>query len=181
MTKIVFLLEERSMATLLEGLLPRIFPDGIFQFIPHEGKQDLEKSIPRKLRAWLEPGVRFVIVRDNDRQDCIAVKERLITLCKQGGREDALVRVVCQELEAWYLGDLYALAEAYENESINSFARRSGFREPDSIQYPYDRIREVLPEFQKMDGARRMGRTMSKERNTSPSFQVFLAGIERLL
>ena len=60
--KLVFLLEERSMKALLDGLLPRFLPDLKFQCVPHEGKHDLEKSIPRKLRAWQEPGVRFVIM-----------------------------------------------------------------------------------------------------------------------
>ena len=63
MRRIVFLLEERSMKVLLDGLLPRLFPDVAFLCVPHEGKQDLEKSLPRKLRAWREPGVRFVVLR----------------------------------------------------------------------------------------------------------------------
>ena len=46
MNRIVFLLEEDSMRTLLEGVLPRLFPGLLFQCVPHEGKQDLEKSIP---------------------------------------------------------------------------------------------------------------------------------------
>ena len=37
-----------------------------FICVPHEGKQDLEKSIPRKLRAWREPSAHFIVVRDND-------------------------------------------------------------------------------------------------------------------
>ncbi|GMU62432.1 MAG: hypothetical protein AMXMBFR34_41950 [Myxococcaceae bacterium] len=60
MGRVVFLLEEKSMKVLLDGLLPRIVPSLDFLCVPHEGKQDLEKSIPRKLRAWREPGVRFV-------------------------------------------------------------------------------------------------------------------------
>ena len=44
MNRIVFLLEERSMKTLLDGLLPRLMPDGAFICIPHEGKQDLENG-----------------------------------------------------------------------------------------------------------------------------------------
>ena len=70
MTKLVFLVEEPSMADLLDGLLPRLFPALRFQCVPHDGKQDLEKSIPRKLRAWREPGVRFVVTRDQDSADC---------------------------------------------------------------------------------------------------------------
>lgn len=68
---IVFLLEEPSMKALLEGMLPRLFPGLNFQCVSHEGKSDLDKSIPRKLRAWREPGVRFIIVRDNDNANCI--------------------------------------------------------------------------------------------------------------
>lgn len=58
MSRLVFLLEERSMKILLETFLPRFFPDISFLCVAHEGKQDLEKSIPRKLRAWCEPGAR---------------------------------------------------------------------------------------------------------------------------
>lgn len=43
--KLVFLLEERSMAVFLEGLLPRILPeDVVFTLVPHEGKTDCERS-----------------------------------------------------------------------------------------------------------------------------------------
>lgn len=62
------------MKTLLDGLLPRLFPSLAFQCVPHEGKQNLAKSVPRKLRAWREPGVRFVVLRDNAGGDCHALK-----------------------------------------------------------------------------------------------------------
>ncbi len=62
--RIGFLLEERSMKVLLEELLPRSFPDVRFLCLAHEGKQHLEKSVPRKLRGWREPGVS---VSDNAR------------------------------------------------------------------------------------------------------------------
>ncbi len=66
MRRVVFLLEEPSMKHLLDALLPRLAPGMDFLCVPHEGKNDLECSIPRKLMAWNEPGTRFVIVRDND-------------------------------------------------------------------------------------------------------------------
>lgn len=69
--RVVFMLEEYSMKVLLEGLLPRLFPDLAFLCVPHDGKGDLEKSLPKKLRAWREPGVRFVVVRDNDRRTAL--------------------------------------------------------------------------------------------------------------
>lgn len=54
---LVFLVEEPSMADLLNVLLHRLFPGLEFRCIEHEGKQDLEKSVPRKLRAWRKPEI----------------------------------------------------------------------------------------------------------------------------
>ena len=76
----MFLLEE---SVLLHGLLPRLFPNLPFLCIPHEGKQDLEKSIPRKLRAWREAGVHFCVIRDNDQGDCHELKRKLNALCQR--------------------------------------------------------------------------------------------------
>jgi len=130
MSRIVFLLEERSMKILLEGLLPRLVPGISFICIPHEGKQDLEKSIPRKLRAWREPGVRFVIVRDNDGGDCKALKQRLMAICAEAGRADTLIRIACQELEAWYFGEPTAPAKAFGKVRLNDIGNKSRYRKP---------------------------------------------------
>lgn len=171
MSRIVFLLEERSMKVLLEGFLPRAFPDLHFLCIQHDGKQDLEKSIPRKLRAWKEPGVRFVVVRDNDSGDCRRLKDRLAELCSGAGREDTLVRIACQELEAWYFGDPDALADAFGKESLRTIGNRARYRRSDSITNPSREIVRIIPEFQKVSGARRIAPHLSEARNQSPSFQ----------
>ena len=176
----MFLLEEPSMRTLLEGLLPRLFPCLVFQCVTHRGKQDLEKSVPRKLRRWREPGVRFVVLRDNDGGDCLALKRRLIDLCRQGGRADALVRIACQELEAWYLGEPDALAEAYGQGNLGGIGSRARFRDPDSVVKPSAALRELVPQFQKTDGARRMAEHLSLEGNRSASFQALMGGIENI-
>lgn len=81
MGRLVFLLEEPSMKLLLEGLLPRLMPGWVagqhFLCVAHQGKSDLDLSIPRKLSAWQYPGDRFVIVRDNDAADCVAVLKKI--------------------------------------------------------------------------------------------------------
>ena len=181
MTKLVFLVEEPSMADLLDGLLPRLFPALRFQCIPHEGKQDLERSIPRKLRAWREPGARFIVARDQDSGDCRQVKARLIDLCRKGGRADTLVRVVCREIEAWYIGDPEALARAFPEARRRTLRElsRARYRNPDTVVRPSEVIARRIPEFQKRLGARRMANHLSRE-NCSRSFQVFLEGVERL-
>ena len=169
------------MRSLLEGLLPRIYPDVTFQYIVHEGKDDLEKSIPRKLRAWREPGVRFVVLRDQDQNDCVSLKERLSDLCESAGRPDTLVRIVCYELEAWYLGDPDALARAFEKDNLRRIGRRARFRDPDSVQQPSKALARLIPEFQKIGGARKMANFLSRERNSSASFQMLFSGLDRIL
>jgi len=78
--RIIFLVEERSMKELLEILLPKILPDNMANFliIPHNGKGDLAASIPRKLQAWQNLDDKFVIVHDQDSNDCKKLKEGLL-------------------------------------------------------------------------------------------------------
>ena len=78
---VVFLVEEPSMKWVLEALLPKILREDVRYFIiPHEGKGDLIKSIPTKLKGWNLPDTKFVIVHDQDDQDCKKLKTELITI-----------------------------------------------------------------------------------------------------
>ena len=93
---------------------------------------------------------------------------------------DTLVRLVCQELESWYLGDLAALSQAYGDLKINSPAHRKRFSDPDSWQKPSVEVARLAPAFQKGSGARLMGAVLQPSANHSASFQVFVSGLERL-
>jgi len=180
MSRVIFFLEEYSMKILLEGLLPRLLPDLSFLCLSHEGKQDLEKSVPRKLRAWNEPGARFVVIRDNDGGDCLALKDKLTQLCLEGRPDNVLVRIACQELEAWYIGEPDALADAYGDESLRDIGHKARFRDSDTVQQPSAALRGLVAEFQKNSGARLMAGFLSRDRNRSASFQALLAGVDRL-
>lgn len=181
MSRIVFLVEDKSMKVLLDGLLPRVFPDLVFLCIPHEGKNDLQRSIPNKLRAWREPGVRFVVLRDNDGADCRTLKQSLVDLCVKGGRPDTLVRLALQELEAWYIGDPVAIASAFDAPTLVSLPAKARFRDPDAVPQPARTLAELAPAFQKVSGARAMAERLSPGANTSSSFHAFLSGVARLL
>ena len=139
-------------------MLPRLFPEIQFQCIPHEGKRDLAKSVPRKLRAWREPGVRFVVMRDQNSADCRQVKAQLLELCQRAGRDDVLVRVVCRELEAWYIGEPEALVRAFPHagERVQRELRRRRFRNPDEVVNPsadlLADIRDFCSDWMRMTG-----------------------------
>ena len=180
MNVVVFLLEEESMRALLSVLLPPLYPDLTFQFLVFEGKSGLEKNIPRKLRGKWPPGYRFVVLRDNDGGNCVGLKRRLMQSCKDAGRPDTLVRIVCQELESWFLGEPEALAEAFGDKSLRNLGSKARFRVPDTVPKPSDDLRKLLPTFAKVSGAKKMACYLTRERNKSHSFQVLMSGLDKL-
>ena len=171
------------MKTLLSGFIPHLFPGGEehqhFMCISHEGKSDLDRSIRIKLRAWRVPNDRFVIVRDNDNVDCDDLKVRLRQICEHNGRPDTLIRLVCQELESWYIGDLAALALAFDPQ-LDTPALRRRFAEPDKCRKPAKELQRLIPQFQKGAGARVMAQHLRVSGNLSPSFNVFVDGLKRI-
>lgn len=177
--KLIFLLEEKSMQTLLDIILPSILPPAVeFKTIPHSGKSDLQASIPRKLNAWNEPDVKFIIVHDQDSADCLKLKEKLVNLCSTSGKM-FLVRIACKELEAWYFGDLLALSKAYKKD-FTKLSLKSKYKIPDRIENPKDELRKIIPFHQQIAGARKIGPFMDIHNNRSASFQCFISGIKKM-
>ena len=169
------------MKEFLSGLLPRLLPEDItYHLIPHNGKSDLEKSIPRKLRGWREPGVRFVIVRDKDAEDCHLLKRRLVEMCENAGRADTLVRIACYELESWYLADLAAVDSAFGT-SVARHQEKRLYRSPDTTASPSRELKSLVPAFQKVGGARKLGVLVDLENARSGSFSCFVNGVLRLV
>lgn len=100
-------------------------------------------------------------------------------LCSEGTHPDAFVRIACQELEAWYLGDTDALAEAFEDEGLRALGGRERFRNPDSVVGPARALEELIPEFQKVSGARRMAPRLRRDGSRSASFNAFVGAVEK--
>lgn len=179
--KLVFLLEELSMKEFLAGFLPRVLPEQVsFQLIPHEGKSDLQKSIPRKLRGWKEPDVRFVIVQDQDSGDCQLIKQQLLERCAQGRRPDSLVRIACRELEAWFVADLASVEEAFSVRGLAARQDRRNYRAPDRLGTPSRELEQLVPGYGKVSGARTLGPVLRVDNRRSASFSCFVAGLKRL-
>jgi Domain of unknown function (DUF4276) len=182
MKRLVFLLEEASAAELLKGLVPRLIGrDLLSHYIVFQGKSDLEQQLVRRIRAWQAPDSVFVVLRDQDAADCRLVKQRLSRLVADAGRAPVLVRVACHELESWIVGDLRAVAEAFQRPSVAEHLNKEKFRAPDKLVRPVEELRSLVPEYQKVDGARRVGPLLDPSRNTSHSFQAFWSGLERLV
>jgi hypothetical protein len=181
MKHIVFLVEEPSMKTFLNALLPRLIPKDItYDILAHEGITDLERSIPRKLRAYYIPGYElcFIILRDQHGGDCREIKRNLQQLCMAA--PSVIIRIVCRELESWYLGDLQALEKAFDCRNLAQKQLTRKYREPDNLTNAADLMRQLVPGFVKSH-AEKIAACMELEQNCSKSFGVFLATLNRII
>ena len=183
MTQLVVFLEEPSAREMLCGLLPRLLPQTVgFRCVVFEGKQDMEKRLPRKLRAWQTPDSRFVVLRDKNSGDCGQIKDRLLRICRNAGRADTLVRIACHELESWYLGDLSAVESGLGIDGLIRHQGKAKYRNPDRLANPVQELQKLTGNrYQKVSGSRRIGPHLSLDSNRSHSFLVFLSGMQRLI
>lgn len=178
---LVVMVEEPSAANVLHSLLPKLIPPGsAYQILVHRGKSELRKSIPRKLHEWRVPDSRFLILHDQDAADCRALKQDLIALCAASGRPDAVVRIVCRELESWYFGDLDALESAFGERSVRSIRGKAAYRIPDKIVSPARELARLIPGFHKGAGSVAVAKHLDLDRNSSESFSHFVSGVRRL-
>lgn len=182
MKTLVAFLEEPSAAALLKVLLPPLLPsDCRLKCITFEGKQDLERNLERRLRSWLTPGTRFLVMRDRDSEDCRIVKNRLVEICRRAGRPHTVVRIACGELESFYLGDLKAVASAFGSRTPSGNSAK--FRDPDHLNNAADELRRLTGGvYQKISGSREIAQFLKTDgTNRSRSFNVLLEGVRRLL
>ena len=184
MDRLEFLVEERSMAEVLKVLLPRILPaswvlDENYFIRPHEGKSDLKRSIPKKLKGFAqhkEQTTGFIIIQDQDSNDCRQLKQELVALCKanQAPNIKFLVRIVCHELEAWYLGDMKAIQAVFPRFNPARHLKKSLFRLPDTCQNPKTRLKDIVGDYQQIATAQMIAPYIDIEHNRSESFRQFV-------
>ena len=157
-----------------------ITPD-VFYF-HFEGKQDLERKIEAKIRLWQLPDTVFLVMRDQDSDDCRQVKARLVEkIVYTGKSEKVVIRIACHELESFYLGDLLAVENGLAMNGLSKKQKKSPYRNPDSIPNPVQiLIKLTKNKYQKIQGSRSIAPHMDLESNCSVSFQALLAGIRHL-
>ncbi len=172
------------MDATLRNLLPKLFPTfrerEHWLIIHHQGKSDLERSYPRKMKEWREPGVRFIILRDNDGADCVALKRKLVSNVPDNA-PDYLVRIVCQELESWFLGDLDAVAAAYPSAARHQGYKKLSKNDPDKLTNASELMEQLTGTRIKVGRASLIAQHMQPAKNRSISFQVFVSGLDRFL
>lgn len=182
-----FLLEETSMENLLSIILPKILPLGyelgVNCFLrPHQGKSDLKKSIPNKIRTFsrfYKPS-KIIIVQDQDSNNCVELKNELAALCKINGNCPVLIRISCRELENWYLGDMKAIQKVYPKFKARSHKYKAKFRNVDNC-FGASELERMIDEFQKGYASKNIPKYMDLTTNKSSSFNQLISGVKRFL
>lgn len=200
---LVVLVEEPSMEAFLQGLLPRLLPQGrSFELHAFQGKGDLLGKLEARLRgyaAWLPPEWRLVVVVDRDEDDCRQLKQRMEDLAARSGlqtrsrarqtvtpaRWQLVNRIAIEELEAWYFGDWPAVHAAYPRVP-RTLGMQSSYRQPDAIVggtwEAFERVMQRHGYFKgrlaKIEAARTIAPHVDAARSTSASFRVFCAALQ---
>lgn len=179
---IVFLLEEPSAKEMLRGILPQLVaPDIQTQFIVFEGKQDLEKRLVLRVKHWLKPNSRFVVIRDQDSGNCHTIKQQLVEKLQSAGRPDALVRIACRELETFYLGDLQAVETGLDCKGLARLQTKTKYRNPDNLANACEELMKRAP-YQKLAGSRAIAPHLKLDgSNRSESFNALISGLRRVI
>lgn len=200
---IEFLIEEASAEIVLTEIIPRIVGDETtFKIHDFRGKSNLIKNLLNRLRGYssiikYQKDLRIVILIDKDNQNCQELKQALeeiafqagLTTPKTSNKFQVLNRIVVEELEAWFFGDVNALREAYPKVP-ESLAKRRSYRIPDEIRGgTWEALERILSSagyyekgfMPKTEVARNIAPFMNPELNSSKSFQVFRDGLKLFL
>lgn len=198
-----FLVEEASLESALIQLLPKILPSTVtYKIHAFRGKNDLIGKLPNRLKgyqAWLPPDWKIVILIDEDREDCLKLKKQLEDIailaglitkssCQKNKSFQVLNRIVVEELEAWFFGDVEAIRQAYPKVSAN-LATQQQYRYPDAIKGgTWEALERVLRNagyhqggLEKYKASSEFSQYMNPESNRSKSFQVFDRGLLEII
>ncbi|MGD1717587.1 DUF4276 family protein [Dapis sp. BLCC M172] len=190
---IEFLIEDRSTEETLCYLLPKILGESItFETHFFQGKEDLFSQLPGGLKGykkWIPDDWRIIILVDRDNEDCKKLKLKLekiardagfVTRSKSKNNYQLINRIMIEELEAWFFGDISALIKAYPKVSKN-LSQNAKYRDPDDIKGgTWEALEKALKDagyhqgrLEKMRAARDIAPHMKPAKNISNSFQVF--------
>ncbi|MEI6445417.1 MAG: DUF4276 family protein [Nostocales cyanobacterium ELA583] len=189
-----FLVEESSTEIALKFIVPKIIGN-IHTFEIHNfgNKNNLLKKLPERMKAYanfIPDDWRIVILIDEDRANCLELKNKLcdassIVTKKKGNI--VLYRIVVEELESWFIGDVAAIRAEYEKIPA-SLPQQAKFRDPDAIKGgTWEELDKILKKYgyetglQKMNFAQKVSPHMDVENNQSRSFQVFRDELRKII
>jgi hypothetical protein len=183
-------------------LLPRILRAEInYEIHDFRKKNHLLSKLPSRLKGYkqLRPDdYKIIVLVDRDSQDCLKLKDKLEDIALKEGfitKSSALVnqnfqvinRIVIEEIESWFFGDINAINSAYPKVSKN-ISNQASYRIPDQIKGgTWEALERILKKagyhqggLQKLKAARDISFFMDPTKNSSKSFQIFYQTLSNL-
>ncbi len=163
--------------------------------------QKLLNDLPKRLSAYQAalqylPDTCLFIVLDNDERDVEWFRAQLNAIAeKKKITIDHVFCIAVEEMEAWLLGDLQALRKAYPQQADRISGKIANYQQ-DSICGTWEFLADILTDGglsrfrkenpsgyavgqKKSEWAVSIGRHLRLRDNRSPSFQSFLAEMDR--
>lgn len=183
-----FFVEEPSIEPVIKKLMKIIDKSIFYQVFIHQGKQDLELTLPKTIPSVSRvPNSRIIILRDQDKDDCLLVKKNLIEKVSLVCCSPFKIRIVCRELESWFLGDMNAIQTAFPRFNSKKYVNKAQFRNVDSIIKPNQILFRIIPELNegtyisKRKLSEKISNYLCIENNKSTSFNNFVKAVNLLL
>ncbi len=180
--RLVVFTEEPSMKVTVEEIIKKLNADARnVHIISFDGVGNLEKDLPAQLRAVAkDPLTKALILRDNDSGNCVARKSKLAQMVCQARMSDrAKVRIVCQMLEGWFIGDTDALTKSKHFKK--PIPKRLTKCNPDDQPNPKAQLKALRNGYTEIKGAKAIAPQLTPSKNRSKSFNHTVQALRDLL
>ncbi|HRI00958.1 MAG TPA: hypothetical protein PK006_07900 [Saprospiraceae bacterium] len=178
--------EEISIKKVLDIILPQLISSEMkFRIYPHQGKDDLKKAIKSTVPLISKNlNSRIIIAIDNDNNDCLKLKNEINDLVDISCPYK--IRIIIQELEAWFLGDLTVVEKAFSKFKASTYSNKTEFRNVDTIINPSYKLLKIIPDYSKssflpkQSTAEKIAKYLNIYKNKSDSFNQFIGAVKEL-
>lgn len=186
-----FLVEELSMEIVLREIIPKIIGSKhTFNIRNFQNKDRLLKRLPERMKSYAKYVNKdwiIVVLIDRDNDNCYELKKKLCKASSVITQATVLNRIVIEELEAWFFGDIPAICNEYQRIPL-SLSNKKQFRNPDAIKGgTWEQLNQVLKKYgydtglQKREFAQRVAIHMNIDNNKSKSFQILRDSLRKII
>ncbi len=180
--------EEQSAEKCFESFLPKVVLDSErFKIFSHGGRENLLQALKKTLPSVSKvDGAKILVTIDQDNYSCKELKQKLEEIIKENCHCPYKIRIVCKELESWFLGDLEAISKAYPRLKSGKYRNKPEIKNVDEINKPSEKLIKMIKEI---DGRKFLSKGELSEKisphlnidiNSSVSFQQTIQAIKSL-
>ncbi len=180
--------EEPSAEKCFSHFLPKLLSSSVkFKIFAHGGRENLKQALQKTLPTISrEQNAKILITIDQDDYDCKTLKEELQEIIRTKCQCPYKIRIVCKELESWFLGDLLAISKAYPRFKPEKYRNKSNMKKVDDIIKPSKKLIKMITEIDgriflsKGELSEKISPHLDINSNTSTSFNQTIKSVEEL-